>query len=290
MFLFSLSSVQEWHDSFYNMAVYYSTFNSCASTHFLLLHIFMKEINITLQSAITSSMECVAALEYFQERIIELQANRIMTSSLNEAIIEQLKDIKISLYQLSHNFLVYTYPTLTSKYDHLYGLRHRVHYAIEVFQEKYPDKKQEEYWEKEYELRHLMKGRIYPQYPPNLTKGWPERVIPYVYSTTWPIRSKHVLIPIIIELYRHDLVKQNTEHPPIFPLNIWWRAEDAHACDPIGTWALVWREWDCDQIHEGWIQRIASSVHDSIPSWQHWQTCYFANMKSPLPLLSASEK
>lgn len=291
--MFSLSSFQEWHDIFYHIADDYSTSNPWSSIHFLFLCNLVKEIKQTLQSAIQHSIECIAAVQHFQESIKDLQTDTVLESSLEETIKEGMRDIKITLYQLAYNFLVDTYPTLTSASptSDLYRFRIHPHYAIEVLKKKYPEKKKEEYWDHEHDVRHLVKNRIYPQYPPNLTKGWPERVIPYDHPNKWPIRTKHVFIPIIIELYCHDDTEHNMYYPlPAFPLNIWWSAEDEHVDEPIGAWVLVWREWDCDQIHEGWIQRIAPYVHDSILTWQHWQTHYPANTPSPLPLIPSSNK
>jgi hypothetical protein len=288
MSLFGLSSIQEWHNTFHQISKEYNPFDPSAALHFAILGNLMKEINTHLQSATTSAPACLAAAKHFEECIHELQENKIIGSSLEDAIMREMQDVKLILYELSYNYLKYTYPTLITTSEHRYEARYRVHYAIEVFQKKYPSKKQEDYWEEEYKLRHLVKSRIFPQYPPNVTKGWPERVIPHDHPNTWPIRTKHVVIPAIIELYRRDLVTRNTEYPPpVFPLNIWWSAEDAHIHDPIGTWVLVWREWDSDQIHEGWIQRIAPYIDDSKLTWQHWQTCYPANTISPLPLISS---
>ena len=289
--MFSLSSIQEWHDIFHNSADQYHLSNPMTSVHFLILCNLIKEIKLTLEFAIHNSIHCVAAVEHFQERIKELQKPTIAIT--DDSIVAVLHRITLTIYQLSYNFLVSTYPTLTSRLptaEDLYGFRIHPHYAIEVLKRKYPDKKKEEYWEHEYEIRHLVKSRIYPQYPPNLTKKWPERVIPYDYSNKWPIRTKDVFIPVIIELYRHNMPNDNMYHLPMFPLNIWWSTEDAHVDAPVGSWALVWREWDCDQIHEGWIQRIAPYLHDSILTWQHWQTHYPANTESPLPLIPPSKK
>uniref|UniRef100_A0A6C0KTS0 Uncharacterized protein n=1 Tax=viral metagenome TaxID=1070528 RepID=A0A6C0KTS0_9ZZZZ len=294
MFIFNLSSVQEWHDMFYKIAKEQEISNPSASIHFFILRNVVQDIRCTLTSAINSSFECAAAVEYFQERIKELESRPIEGSSLETSISKDTRDMKINLYQLSHDFLVNTYPTLTStslKLDHLYGFRLRIHYAIETLQKRYPTKNPADYWVNEYELRHLVNGRICPQYPPNLTEGWPERVIPYDNLNSWPIRNCNVFIPAIVEVYRNDLVEHDNEYPPpTFSLNVWWSAEDAHFRDPVGTWVLVWREWDSDQIHEGWIQRIAPYINDSKLTWQHWQTRYPANTNSPLPLIVSFEK
>jgi hypothetical protein len=70
------------------------------------------------------------------------------------------------------------------------------------------------------------------------------------------------------------------------PINVWWAAEDKIANDPIGSWALVWRQYYGEMIHEGWVQRV-SEGGENVCAFLHYMTRYRGGTPSLLPLSSA---
>jgi hypothetical protein len=163
---------------------------------------------------------------------------------------------------------------LEARTDDVIQLSIRPHYAIHLLRALYRTRTDEEIIaEHEEPIRRL--AYEVESIPWEGTENWARELLPIDPMHSWPdIRPIQdicwITRPWDPPCYR----------PVQYSLNVFWRAENIHSHDPVGTWALVWRQWVGPIIHEGWIHRI----REEGVAWTYWQTHYYGGQASPLPL------
>jgi len=154
------------------------------------------------------------------------------------------------------------------------------HYVLQIKAIHYPEWSQEELMRTfEYDIR-TMSNDSGQSLSHSSEITWPP-LVPYerLHSSKWP--AMRPIAPLAI-IHTDDQEAIFTNAAP--PLNAWWAAEDRIKDSPVGTWELVWRDYNKNDIHEGWVQRVLHSEDRMQGEFLHYLTRYKGGEPSPLPL------
>jgi hypothetical protein len=163
---------------------------------------------------------------------------------------------------------------LEKRKDDVIQMSIRPHYAIHLLRALYRTRTDEEIISEHEEPIRCLAHEV-ESIPWEGTENWPAELIPTDPPHTWPDVKPIQDICWVTRPWDPPCYR-----PVQYSLNVFWRAENAHSHDPVGTWALVWRQWVGPIIHEGWIHRI----REEGVAWTYWQTHYYGGQASPLPL------
>ena len=163
---------------------------------------------------------------------------------------------------------------LEARTDEVIQMSIRPHYAIHLLRALYRSRTDEEIIAENEESIRRLAHEVEP-IPWNGTENWPVQLLPEDPMHSWPDMRPLQDICWVTRPWDPPCYR-----PVQYSLNVWWRAENIHSHDPVGTWALVWRQWVGPVIHEGWIHRI----REEGVAWTYWQTHYYGGCASPLPL------